>query len=308
MRKYKLIKMFDVDKLYTYNYSTKEISDNGVPKIVIDNDNKLYNDLLDIHLAVFNNNNKELYSLILAPNGFGKLKIDKSTGLSFDIDKIKQDANGLKGTTNFLSPQYQMMKFLNGTSGKMGVGVFSSLSMLNAISQGKGLKYVNVDDKGRDSFRIAFGDMVSNGHLGELKTLDGSNYISKVIEAFQSASVDNEKEQILYKLNINKHTASVINALAMLGFNEEVISYFINQPIIEEYVKMASEKDSSLDKFKESLGGNLFEQLAAEIKERYKSTAGNIDADNSFKDAGVAQLKEQMMVNVELRDKVPQEY
>ncbi len=299
---------FDVDKLYTYNYSTKEINDNGVPKIVIDNDNKLYNDLLDIHLAVFNNNNQELYSLILAPNGFGKLKVDKSTGLSFDIEKIKQNANGLKGTTNYLSPQYQMSKFLNGTSGKMGVGVFSSLSMLNAISQGKGLKYVNIDENGRDSFRVAFGDIVSNGHLGELKTIDGKTYISKVIEAFQSASVDNEKEQILYKLNINKHTAATINALAMLGFDETVISYFINQPIIEEYVKRASEKDSSLNKFQETLGGDLFSQIANDYIKKYSTAAGELKVDNSFRNASVEQLKAQMEINEGVRETIPQEF
>ena len=301
---------FDVDKLFTYNYLTKEINDNGVPKVVIDNDgdNKLYNDLLDIHLAVFDNNNKELYSLILAPNGFGKLKIDKSTGLSFDIEKIKQNANGLKGTTNYLSPQYQMGKFLNGTSGKMGVGVFSSLSMLNAISQGKGLKYVNVDENGYDSFKIAFGDIVSNGRLGELKTLDGKTYISKVIEAFQSASVDNEKEQILYKLNINKHTAATINALAMLGFDEEVISYFINQPIIEEYVKRASEKDSSLNKFQETLGGDLFSQIADDYIKKYSTAAGDLKVDNSFRNASVEQLKAQMEINEGVRETIPQEF
>ena len=297
---------FDVDKLFTYNYLTKEINDNGVPKVMIDNDgdNKLYNDLLDIHLSVFNNNNHELYSLILAPNGFGKLKIDKSTGLSFDIEAIKQKANGLKGTTNYLSPQYQMTKFLNGTSGKMGIGVFSSLSMLNAISQGKGLKYVSVDENGHDSFSVVFGNVKSTGKLGELKTLDGKTYISKVIEAFQSASVDNEKEQILYKLNINKQTVSVINALAMLGFDEEVISYFINQPIIEEYVRRAAEKDSSLNKFQESLGGDLFSQIADEYLNKYDG----LKVDKSFKNAGVEQLKAQMEINEGIRETIPQDF
>ena len=58
--------MFDVDKLYTYMYSTKEIDDgNGKSKIVRDNSKSLYNDLLDIHLSVFDNNNPELYKLIL---------------------------------------------------------------------------------------------------------------------------------------------------------------------------------------------------------------------------------------------------
>lgn len=299
---------FDIDKLFTYNYLTKEISDNGVPKIVINNDgdNNLYNDLLDIHLSVFNNNNKDLYSLILSPNGFGKLKIDKSTGLAFDIEKIKQDANGLSGMTNYLSPQYQMSKFFNGTSGKVGVGITSSLSMLNAMSQGKNLRYINqpiVDGKRINLFDIQFGNLKSDGKLGNLKTLDGKTYISKVIEAFQSASVDNEKEQILYKLNINKNTFNVINALSMLGFDEETICYFINQPIIEEYVKRSAERDSSLNKFSESLNGDLFQQMITEFSDKYKT-----QINRGFRNSGVEDLKSEMKLNIDQRNAIAQEF
>lgn len=211
-------------------------------------------------------------------------------------------------------------------------GVFSSLSMMNAISQGKGLKYVNVDENGHDSFSVVFGDIESNGNLGRLTTLPskseidsflketgitrkdlskgyideirGKTHVSKVIEAFQSASVDNEKEQILYKLNISKQTVSVINALAMLGFDEEVISYFINQPIIEEYVRRAAERDSSLNKFQESLGGDLFSQIADEYLNKYDG----LKVDKSFKNAGVEQLKAQMEINEGIRETIPQDF
>jgi len=274
----------------------------------------LYNDILDIHLSVFNNNNKELYQLILAPNGFGQLKKGDGSGLAAEIEALKNKAG--KAQYNYLSPQYQMMKFFNGVSGKSGVGNFSSLAMFNAITQGKGLKYVDtsvVDGVVYDDFHLQFGDVKSTGKIGLLKTLpsqkhydellktgmtrrdidkgyagdlQGEYYVSKVIEAFQSASVDNEKEQILYKLNINKHTFSAISALAMFGFDEETICYFINQPIIELYVRKAAEKDSSLNDFTANLSGDLFEQIIKDLKTKY-----NIDADRTATDYGVVELK-----------------
>jgi hypothetical protein len=182
-----------------------------------------------------------------------------------------------------------MMKFFNGTSGKSGVGVFSSLAMLNAITQNKGLKYVHTNENLQNIFHLKFGDIESDGSIGLLKTLNNSGYTSKVIEAFQSASVDNEKEQILYKLNINKHTFNVINALSLFGFDESVICYFINQPIIEEYVKRASEKDSSLRKFEESLTGDIYGDLIKEFSDKYIT-----NPDYRATDYGIEDLKKQI--------------
>jgi len=168
-------------------------------------------------------------------------------------------------------------------------GVFSSLAMLNAITQNKGLKYVHTNEELQDIFHVKFGGIESDGSIGLLKTLNNSDYTSKVIEAFQSASVDNEKEQILYKLNINKHTFNAINALSLLGFDESVICYFINQPIIEEYVKRASEKDSSLRKFEESLTGDIYGDLIQEFSDKYKTKP-----DYTATDYGVEDLKKQI--------------
>ena len=158
MGNYKLIQMFDVDKLYTYNYSTvetvqnpeelkelkdelklffseeakagrnqyKELSDyvndnwldqnvyseimsrlNSIKsehsrikdlknkiksiktKIVLNDKDSLVNDILDIHMSVLSNPNKELSRLILTPNGFGKFKTSSTEGLAFEIDAIK---------------------------------------------------------------------------------------------------------------------------------------------------------------------------------------------------------------------------
>ena len=42
------------------------------------------------------------------------------------------------------------------------------------------------------------------------------------------------------RLNINKHTFAAVKLLNQLGFEEDVVTYFINQPIIREYVRLTS--------------------------------------------------------------------
>lgn len=142
-------------------------------KIVRDNKKSLYNDLLDIHLSVFDNNNPELYKLILSPNGFGQLKTGNGGGLAAEIDALKTKAG--RPQYNYLSSQYQMMKFFNGTSGKSGTGVFSSLAMLNAITQDKGLKYVHTNEDLQDIFHMKFGTIESDGSIGRLTTIKPSD-------------------------------------------------------------------------------------------------------------------------------------
>lgn len=278
----------------------KENPDNY--KIVKDNKGKNYNDLLDIHLEVFENNNQELYQSILSPNGFGDLKTSKTTGLAFDIEKIKNKING--EPLNYMSAQYQQQKFFNGVAGKDGISVFSSSAMFNAISQEKGLKYVDryVDQNGKvnDRFKIKFGDLESNGDLSNPRTLDKSKLKAKVIEAFQSASVDNENEQILYKLNINQHTFNAINALAMLGFDENVISYFINQPSVIEYVNKSMDKGSSLSEFNPDMNRDVVDGMMEDYANKYN--IGNTNVESNRADIGVDEMHKQIDTELNARD------
>lgn len=167
----------------------------------------------------------------------------------------------------------------------------SSASILCAVTQDKGLQYVDMKEskfqKGKmyNAFKVVFGGLESTGDLSNPKTLIGNKFKSKVIEAFQSASVDNEKEQILYKLNINKHTFATINALAMLGFEENIIAYFINQPIIEMYVDKMADKDSSLREFTPDMNKDVVDSLIEEIGKKYNVV---LSSDNvNLEDIGI---------------------
>jgi len=339
--------MFDVDKLYTYMYATKEIlrykqksrineliesintiqeyygedfdeketylniskvkdgdsssviqfkkeiesilKDSNSWKIVKDKKKSLENDLLDIHIAVFENANEEFYQGVMSPNGFGDLKRADGSGLAKEISEMIDNATTER--TNYLSPQYQQSKFLDGVAGKSGVSAFSVSSMFCAMSQDLNLRYIETrtdkNDKFHDDFKVSFGDITSIGELSNYQTITKNKNKSKVIEAFQSASVDNANEQILSKLNINDKTFSVISALAHMGFEEDIICYFINQPIVYKYVEKAIGKDSVLEDFSES---DIFDEVIKEYSKGYTIDLEKLIRNKDYQNVGIQTL------------------
>jgi len=264
---------FDIDKLYSYMYNTtysngklskyefdeSEIdalfskkNDSTVDKFLIEifgedwhtdefetfkskfKELELQNTILDVHFDILSNPDERIQSQIAEPLGFGTLKEDAAK-----ISGYLKARNKDKVKFSPLSDKYQKQKFINATAGQAGIGVFSLDSVFNAISQGKNLSLQKYDETIEQMVGISvqFGNENSNGNLSSTKTIKGKRYKSEVISAYQSASVDNEKEQILDKLNINKHTFDVIRVLNQLGFEEDTVTAFINQDIIRDYVE-----------------------------------------------------------------------
>ena len=245
---------FDIDKLYAYMYNSYE--EKGHVKkykkgdLKTDKENLyLQNELLDIHFSVLSNSDSTVQKQIAKPLDFGDLKDGKD--LAATIDNIRRKRERF----NPLGPTYQRDKFMNATAGKAGVGNFSNDSTFNALTQDKDLVLGDtVYVKGRPIFNpltVKFGKDISNGDLSNPFTLaskrnKNKKYKSDVIAAYQSAAVDNEKEQILDKININSYTFDVIKVLNQLGFEEDVVAAFISQDIIFDYVNEITKlKDST---------------------------------------------------------------
>jgi exodeoxyribonuclease-5 len=243
---------FDVDKLYTYQYNLYE--DEGFVRVHRREDDEaerrkaLQNKILDVHIAIHKNPDKTVQEQIANPLGFWKLKDDKEPegGLANEIEILRRGKETDVAMFTGLSDDYQRRKFKNAAAGKSGVGVFSNDSMFNAIIQGKDMVYMVKDSRGKDvPLRVAFGEKVSHGDLSNPMALDGETFKSDVIAGYQSAAVDNEKEQILDKINVNNHTYKVIKILNQLGFGEEV-PLFLSQDIIIDYVNELERLGSSL--------------------------------------------------------------
>ena len=209
------------------------------------------NDIIEIHASIMANSADEVLRGMYKPDSFGDLGT-----IADRINKLKQ-----KPVTTILSDTYQRTKFINGTAGKAGTGVFSLDSTFNAMAQDQNLVYFipsepmatdglsNKELLTANSFSIKFGKALSKGDLSNKNTLVGNKLKSDVITALQSASVDNEKAQILDKLNINGETFEVVKALALLGFDSKDIAGLLTQPIIIEYVEMLRTAKSSLSEY-----------------------------------------------------------
>ena len=258
---------FDVDKLYTYMYGYY-FDNEGNIKIHREKKGKNEADveknrIIDIHLAIHKNADSRVQSQIASPLDTKRLK--KFSGDITELRKKREISESPEGRARLytgLSDDVQRRKFKEGTAGKSGVGVFSLDNMFNAIAQGKGLKFMI---SSKEALTLQIGKKVSNGDMSRELTLDGKDYISDIIAEYQSAAVDNAKEPILDKLNINTHTFKVIKILNQLGFTEEV-AYILAQDIIVDYVNELERMSSSMAEFNR----NREEAAYAKILEKYK--------------------------------------
>jgi len=93
---------------------------------------------------------------------------------------------------------------------------------------------------------ITYGNHAFKGafRLDKITGFDGRR-ISSVQVNIQTESVDNANKGNLYPMNLNKYTFDVAMLIADTGFNEKTIGYFLNQPIIKEYI----DKLQSLNNF-----------------------------------------------------------
>jgi hypothetical protein len=232
----------------------------------------LQNKLLDIHLSVMDNASDEVVSQLIATDGFGEL-----VTLANRLEALKDESE----FPNILSETYQRKKYINATAGKSGTGNFSLDSTFVASIQGKDLVYLNHDPEGvvdvptlrkNNGVLIRFGNKTSDGFMSATETLystkDNPKLKSKIIQSFQSAAVDNEKEQLLHKLNINDRTFDAIRAISMLGFNEKDIIGLINQPIIKEYLDLLNASQSAISDY----NPKIVEESVAFLNNKYNPT------------------------------------
>lgn len=272
---------FDIDKLYSLLYNLEIGVDGTFYKVdealsTASNAKKLrlQNELLEIDMSVITSDNPIVQKLVNTPLNFGLLDT-----LSKNPLYLKAQAK----INSVLSPNYQRDKFITGASGKAGVGSFSLDLVFNAIVQGHNLllNYIpafkidglepNINISNPYTLktqRILRDKGIANDQVSEAITngiidISDVRFKSDVIVAYQTASVDNEKERILEKLNIQPETYNVIRALTSVGFDETDITNIIMQPAIVKYVTRLQEKSQS-DDYTPNLDLEILDELAGE--------------------------------------------
>lgn len=270
---------FDVDKLYTYMFETEEIDG------VLIKAKSLKNDLLDIHLSVMKH--EEVLKQTLQPLGFGNLH-----DLAARVDKARNERKIDNTKYTRLSDNYQKEKYLKARAGKDGVGVKSLDSVFTSISQKRGLyfreEHTNKDGQTIEApinlvFKDEHGKVYTLNDISSVHAINGVPKIT-VVAAYQSAAVDNEKEQILEKINSNNYTFDAERALVSVGLTEDYIVPLTGQDIIFEYVELMSKAQDNLN---DNFISRPEDKIVQELKNKYKELSGmsndvyeeSIDAD-----------------------------
>lgn len=261
----------------------------------------IQNKIIDIHFNVMSNTHDDVQRQIHEPLAYGNLKGGQD--LAAKIDTARKNRLEAKKVFSPLSDSYQKKKFINAMAGRVGgVGVFSLDSVLNSVMQhgeftsGKPIELYDDSGTNGQPITIRFGNKVTkDGNLSNKYVLGSKRFKSDVIAAYQSAAVDNEKEQVMDKINVNNYTYDVIRILNQSGFEEDIVAPFISQDIIFEYVDKLSKGSNSLKDFDPLVKDKIVAALITKYLE--KTNDGKLI--NDYKENG-----EQGDTVVELRKEV----
>lgn len=263
---------FDIDKQNTYSmYHTTD--EDGKIKVLNneeETEKMIVNNIVKVHNSILSNPSDEMQRKINKT-----LSIDYAKSQAALIDNVINDSNPGELFTP-LSDEYQKQKMFLGASGKIGTGAYSLdvvghslFQQANLNGNALRLREVVLDEEEKAKLvnkEFRFGKYTSNGILGMEYTLDGSRTISEVLAELQNIAVDNEKEQVMGRVNLNDLTLDVSKVFAMLGFDKgedgnSIPFLFLSQPIIRDYVKLMKNANSNIAEFDEDKESKILTQL-----------------------------------------------
>ena len=210
------------------------------------------NKILEIYEAVYSNPHEELQSKI---NGI--LNTDYTEAQANLIDEAINSNNKNEYWTP-LSGEYNKQKLQLGANGGLGKGAYSMDVTFHALAQQlhKQDKPITLQSLVGEQIEVKkwkFGTTESTGILGETDSRNGGRSISKILDETAQIGVDNEKLQIMGRVNMNSFTLDVQKVFNLLGLDKgedgnSIPFLFMSQPILREYVAKLSNAKSSLGK------------------------------------------------------------
>lgn len=258
------------------------------------------NKILDLHLEMLTSTNPEIIASIIATDSYGEFEglaakladIRREKGLIKAPLTILSDIYQRGKYLNASAGKNALGAFsLDSTFNAITQGKNLAYVNLNADEQDR-LFGSPMNPRTPTAEEImaandpiaAFGTSVSKGDLSNKYTLRSQLVIAKakaekrdltkeekaslklkssIIAALQSTAADNEKGQILDKLNINDDSLQTIKAMTLLGFEENDIAGLITQDIIWEYFETLNKTRSSLTGYQQDAKDKIREALIA---------------------------------------------
>lgn len=253
----------------------------------------MQNTIIKINHAVFANPNPEIQNKInkTLNTDFAEEQATKIEELFAEKEKAARakaqnlkEGEVAKDYWTPLSGEYQKHKMISGASGKIGTGaysldvVFHSLVQQSAMSGNPlTLEEYIANDNGKPTKvgkSWAFGKMKMKeseaGKLGRVMTIDGARSIAEVMSERQNVAVDNEKLQIMGRVNLNDITMDVDKVMNMLGYDKgedgNSISFlFLSQPIIREFVERLRNANANVAEYDQNKEKNIVNDLINEF-------------------------------------------
>ena len=275
---------FDIDKLYGYMYNYTYSKESGLrrysppPKKEISQfdlfeEGPVIGDDLDEEedspdKKMLQNKLQDIYHAIAR-----NTEVWKKAVIGINEGRLTEIANRIKKHKMGVSPRYfspaseqlKVKEYFENKDGQTGVSIYSAMNTFATIIENKGLRLAKLekDDKGRLQKVTNDIKIVPNGGFPPVSfsVLSGAKGFNRIISAWQSASVDSVKLDILSWINTNEVTMGVSGVMAMLAddsktheaegtnlplLNEDFIVYFLSQPAIIDYVKALSKGNDAI--------------------------------------------------------------
>lgn len=245
------------------------------------------NSFVRVHSSVLSNPNREVQK-----------KINKVLSMEFaksQAELVQKTTEENVDTTYFsmLSDNFQKNKMFLGASGKLGIGVYSNYVVFHSMVQQapRPIQLTTLNEEGEKIAKtFVIGNQTSKGLLGRQFSLAPAKYQRNIAEAFserQNTATDNEKEQIMGRLNVNEVTINVDSLMTALGFDKDVLDdgtevsipyLLLSQPIIKEFVKEIRKTKSNTVQYDGAAESKVIAKLIAKYE-----VLGEFDMDESKK-------------------------
>jgi hypothetical protein len=225
----------ELEKVITkiQKYSTEEYKQNWMLK---NKEKQLQNKNIEITVAVLEDS--QVSTSLITPNSPGALK-KLSESLTKDILEAKKPLKNFKIELSNMFNGVTLAKIASQMfASKALVGVFASQSTHHTLAQQVGLHFKTTKrpfyfEHNRIKIKGNIYSSLSNikNQAGELiSDILGNNYLT--------AAVDSAKDDYLTELGITLDTGSAVALFERLGGNREYFTAWINQPVVQEYIRL----------------------------------------------------------------------
>lgn len=241
-----------------------------------------FNNILDIHKKVMTHPSMEEKTNKILSMDIAKSQAEFISGISSKASSLSE--------FSLTDDQYQIDKMGLGAAGKLGIGVYSNYVVFHSLVQQstQPIGLLQQTKEGPEAYKLNLFGIKSEGKLGLTRTLGtGKRSITEVLAERQNTATDNEKEQIMGKVNVNEVTINVDSLLVALGYDlvpygegkEVSIPYLLlSQPIIKDFVGAIRSLRSNTADFVTDANTEATNKML----EKYKVSANSVESNISL--------------------------